>query len=151
MTWSRHPEARTESEPTGEVRSDARPAADHPRYAELDPDADRHSRVRRRLFQLCLVTLFVLGSGASLFGERGWLDRVRLHRQYRTLDREVTAQRERVEALREEVAGLRANPLSRERIAREQLGYVRPGEVLFLLPEEEDARTDDEAGPRAEP
>ena len=56
-------------------------------------------------------------------------------RSLRSLVRMVSLQRERVDRLRQEIDALRSDPRSRERIAREQLGYVKPGEKLFLLPE----------------
>jgi len=137
MGWSGHRKPFAEIEIPHGIEPDAYPAADHPRYAELEPEANRRARFSRALVQLLLVSVFVTGAGAALFGERGLVDRVRLSRQYRASQIEVGEQRERVAALRSEVEGLKHDPLSRERIAREQLGLALPGEILFLLPEED--------------
>ena len=48
----------------------------------------------------------------------------------------MALQQARVDAQKHSVEALRAEPDARERIAREQLGYARPGEVTFVLPEE---------------
>lgn len=45
----------------------------------------------------------------------------------RTLERQNTA-------LRDEVAALRADPFAQERAVREELGWVRPGETLVRVP-----------------
>lgn len=136
MGWSGNRKPFVEIELPPEAVSDALPSADHPRYAELEPEADRRARFRRALMHLLLVSVFVTGTGAALFAERGLLDRVRLSRQLQASEIAVAEQRERVSALRVEVEGLKHDPSSRERIAREQLGLVRPGELLFLLPDE---------------
>jgi len=49
--------------------------------------------------------------------------------------------RERVATSRRAVDQLRGNGLARERIAREKLGLVEPGEVLILLSDDPRART----------
>lgn len=42
---------------------------------------------------------------------------------------------EEVARLRREAKALSGEPAALERAAREELGYVRPGEIVFLLPE----------------
>lgn len=41
---------------------------------------------------------------------------------------------ERVEALRRKIARLRDDPVTLERIARDQLGLVKPGDVVIVYP-----------------
>ncbi len=41
----------------------------------------------------------------------------------------------RVDALRRRIASLREDPVALERMAREQLGLVKPGEVVVVYPE----------------
>jgi cell division protein FtsB len=49
--------------------------------------------------------------------------------------RQNEALRHEVRTLSREVEALRADPASMERIARDDLGMVRPGEILFQFPE----------------
>jgi len=89
-----------------------------------------------------LVTFLVLGGLTAylllvaVFGEQGLL-------KVRQLDREKTELEERVAALdaetavlRSEVRGIQSDPFLYEKAAREQLGLVKPGEIVY------DFRTD---------
>jgi cell division protein FtsB len=49
--------------------------------------------------------------------------------------RQNEALRHEVRTLAREVEALRVDPASMERIARDDLGMVRPGEILFQFPE----------------
>ena len=114
--------------------SDARPVADHPRRIESDPDAGRRLKRRRRAFGLLLGAVFLLGVVATLFGENGLRDHLRLRAEHRQLTADVERRRAATELLRRKVDGLESDPMAKERVAREQLGYARPGELVFLLP-----------------
>ena len=85
---------------------------------------------------LLFVAVFGAGTIYTIFGKDGLLDSQRLRRQRAALERQVEAQRNKVETLRRQVEQLNNRPMARERIAREQLDYARPGEVTYLLPEE---------------
>ena len=98
-------------------------------------DIERRRRVRRQLLRLSCGVLFLSGSLYALLGENGVADRMRLTRDHRDLAADVAARRERIRDLENAKTGLRVDPMHRERIAREQLGYLRPGEVVFLLPD----------------
>ena len=52
----------------------------------------------------------------------------------RRLDEENEKLRERNLRLRQEARALAGDPAALERAAREELGYVRPGERVYLLP-----------------
>jgi len=118
--------------------TDARPATGHPRRHELDPEAERRDRLRGGLVVGILIAVFIAGSAAAVLGEGGILDRLRLTRELQRLQAEVETQSAGVHALQQGVHDLQRNPMARERIVREQLGYAKPGEVVFLLPEESD-------------
>lgn len=88
------------------------------------------------------MTFLVLGGLTAylllvaVFGEQGLL-------KVRQLDREKTELEERVAALdaetavlRSEVRGIQSDPFLYEKAAREQLGLVKPGEIVY------DFRTD---------
>jgi len=130
--------------------SDTRPVADHPRRFENDPEAERRLKLRRRAFAVLLVALVSVGSAAALFGEGGLRDRLRLSAEHRQLLAEIESRRAATARLREQVDGLLHDPMASERIAREQLGFVRPGEVVYLLPRDASASdpTAPDPGPR---
>ena len=88
------------------------------------------------------ILFFVVGLSAAIVmlaavtGERGYRD-VRMQRaRLSKLRAEVSSlHRENVRLL-EEVRDLRKDPYVIERIARERLGYARPGEIVFQFPAE---------------
>jgi cell division protein FtsB len=51
------------------------------------------------------------------------------------LGRDNEALEQRVMRLRREVKALRGDPAALERAAREELGYVKPGEIVYKLDE----------------
>jgi cell division protein FtsB len=80
-----------------------------------------------------LAALFAAGCVAAVVGDRGFLDVRRARKELAEWERQV-AERERiVEELRRQVERLRTDPLLLERIAREELGFVRPDEVVVLF------------------
>ncbi len=110
----------TDARPRGDVAEDARPRR---RY--------------RRLVLGALVAVIAATSLVAVFGEGGFLD---VRRARHELDRhraELWRQVDEIRRLRREVRALRDDPSAVERVAREDLGLVRPGEVVFLLPERE--------------
>jgi cell division protein FtsB len=117
-----------------EPASDARPVSDHPRRLARDPEAARRTRRRRRAVRLLLGLAFAAGVLTALIGDGGYADLRRRRSEAAALARELEAQRERVANLQEEIVRLETDPSARERIAREELGLVRPGEIDFLLP-----------------
>ncbi|WP_459941056.1 FtsB family cell division protein [Deferrisoma palaeochoriense] len=84
-------------------------------------------------------------AGAVGFFATALLDAVpevrRLDREKRGLEQDVLAMKAREKDLVREIRALRSgDPRAIERRAREDLGMVREGETLFLLPETDDAR-----------
>lgn len=52
------------------------------------------------------------------------------------IERENAALAQRIGQLRREVKALQGDPAALERAAREELGYVKPGELVYKLDEE---------------
>ena len=75
-----------------------------------------------------LLTCSALDAGGL---RRAWL----LEGQARRLERDDAALEAQVIRLRREVKALRGDPAALERAAREELGYVRPGEIIYKLDE----------------
>jgi cell division protein FtsB len=115
--------------------SDASPAEDVPRAGiEPDPEIERRHRRRRATGIFVLVIVFCAGIASALFGDRGYLDVRRQRRAYADMQAQVQDHFARVQALKREVERLRTDPRAVERIAREDLDYAAPGEIVLLLP-----------------
>ena len=99
-----------------------------------DPELQRKKARRQRGAILALVMIFLGGTAAALFGDRGYLDVQRQQLRYRELRESNATQFKRVEDLRREIDRLTADPSTLERIAREDLNFVGKGELTLLLP-----------------
>jgi cell division protein FtsB len=69
----------------------------------------------------------------GLIGERGLVETLRARRTYATAQHELTRLRQRNDVLREQARRLRNDPGAIESVAREELGLVRPGEILVTV------------------
>jgi len=128
-----------ESEDAYRPSTDARLIDDGPpRGGQPDPERLRRTRLRRGALLLCLGTFFVAGSLAALVGRGGYLDLTRKREEARNLRGEVATLQVEVGVLGHAVERLETEPWARERIARERLGLILPGEIDFLLPRERD-------------
>jgi cell division protein FtsB len=135
MDWPLFRWGRLREQAEYEPATDARPAEEEPaRGGCVDPERQRKARLRRGVLVLCLTTLFLAGSLVALVGRGGYVDLHRKREEARMLREEVATLRVNVGVLDHVVGRLEAEPLEQERIAREQLGLVLPGEIDFLLP-----------------
>ena len=139
MNWRRIRKRAVEATIVGELPTDARREDDRRRRAAPDPEAERARRRNRRAILISLGALFLAGSVMAMVGKGGYLELRRLRHQRDQAQADVEEQQGKVEALRHQVRALHDDPAALERIAREELGYAKPGEVTFLLadPEEE--------------
>ena len=88
---------------------------------------------RRRTLQMLLVFVTLVLVINALIGERGLTQTLRARKQHQEL---VTAiERLRVEnaRLRDEARRLRSDPGTIEALARQELGLIKPGEMLFIV------------------
>ena len=69
----------------------------------------------------------------ALVGDKGFVDTLRARRQYRESAAALAQKRQENARLREEIRRLREDPSRIESVAREELGLIRPGEVLFIV------------------
>jgi cell division protein FtsB len=90
------------------------------------------------LYILCL--LLVSLSLFTAFGERGVVHLLRLRAEQRKLDDSNFLLQKENEVLRERIHRLRHDNLYLEKIAREDLGLVRPGEVVYRFASAESKR-----------
>ena len=87
------------------------------------------SRRALRAGTLAVIALAILGFGGQSLG-RLW----NMKREVDGLEREIAALRVETDRVSSSVARLRSDPDSIERIAREELGLIKPGERVLKLP-----------------
>jgi cell division protein FtsB len=147
----------TDARPDRSWPSDARPAQRSPGSSAApsanapSPEVERRRRLRRGAIYLFLALVFVGSSLAAVWGEAGLLDLRKARREIVTLEQEVARRHARVAALERHVERLRTDPQAIERIAREDLGLAKPGEITFLLPREEEQEPSLGPGASADP
>ncbi|HEV8343770.1 MAG TPA: septum formation initiator family protein [Candidatus Binatia bacterium] len=78
-------------------------------------------------FVLLLITLSLF----SIFADRGAIHLWRLQEEKKRLDERNFALQKENEGLRDRIHRLRHDDLYLEQVAREELGLVRPGEVIY--------------------
>ena len=94
--------------------------------------APREGRpVRSVTVAAVLFLLLLLG----VAGARSWRDLEAARGRQAELALETEETEARIEALERRIQRLRRDPLLLERLAREELGLAREGEVVFVLPE----------------
>lgn len=94
----------------------------------------RLSSFFERTLPLLLIATAALGAPVMIFSQDG-LPRLRaLERELESVERENTELRRQSELLRGRVELLREDPRAVERIARDELGFVRQTEVVFQFP-----------------
>ena len=113
------------------------------RTSQRGPEPLRRKRVqpapsaampsRRRTLNLVLGFLTAVLLIDAFVGEKGVLEGLRAREAYRKAEADLTALRVENARLRERMRLYRDDPKAKEALAREQLGYIRPGEVLFII------------------
>ncbi len=90
------------------------------------------SWLRSRLVLAAILLLFLVAT--SLMGERGLIRLYQLHRTRAALTQEVEQLTAANAALETEVRALRTDPDRVEAIAREELGLVKPEDLVYEFP-----------------
>ena len=89
--------------------------------------------MRRVLATLCLALLAVLLGYKVVFGANGMKIWQAKRAETQRLQQQIERMKEEQDALQHRVEGLqRGDPALIEKEAREQLGYVKPGEVVLF-------------------
>ena len=92
--------------------------------------------LRRKAATLASLCALIARLVGSLFGDRGLLHLMAQRERVERLQREIEEMRAENGRLAAEIEALRRDPRAIERLAREQLGLARSGEVVFLIREE---------------
>jgi cell division protein FtsB len=87
---------------------------------------------RRKLLGVAVGVALLLAT-ASVADARGFRRYLSLRQEVASLDARNQTLAEQNEALRKEIAALRSDPKALERAAREELNFVKPGEIVFHL------------------
>lgn len=98
------------------------------------------SKKPQRLVLYISCVLLVSLSLFTTFGERGLLHLWRLWGEQKKLDEANFLLQKENEILRERIYRLRHDDLYLEKIAREDLGLVRPGEIIYRFTSSESKR-----------
>lgn len=71
-----------------------------------------------------------------MLGNNGWLTYKQKKAEYQKLQQEIKRMDEDKQRLDSNIRALKSDPKAIEKEAREQLRYAKPGEVIYLLPEQ---------------
>ena len=113
-----------------------RPSASGPeplRRKRVRPAAVSPSPHRRKVLNIVLGFATAVLLIDAFVGEKGVLAGLRAKRSYEQADAYLNGLRAQNARLREEVRRYADDPGAIESIAREELGYIRPGELLFIV------------------
>ncbi len=88
---------------------------------------------RTRVLNYALGFLTVVLIVDALVGNKGLIDTMRARRQYAELSAALEKKRQENNRLREDIRRLNDDPSAIESLAREELGLMRNGEMLFIV------------------
>ncbi len=91
----------------------------------------RHRRAIAVVAWSILLVLF----GAALFGKRSLLRYHQLQQEKQRIEASIEAKKLKNRALMRELDALRNDKAYQERLAREELNFVRPGEIVYRFPD----------------
>lgn len=94
-----------------------------------------HNRRRFATVAVAVIACFV--AYHAVWGANGWIMYQHKRAEFRELQKRVAAMQEENQRLQRQNQGLKSDPESIEREAREQLHYTRPGEVVYVSPEQQ--------------
>ena len=79
------------------------------------------------------IGCFLLLSLLAMAGERGFFEVYQFNRHLQHVESRIQALEVENERMRLQVTGLRSDPYQIEKLAREDLGLVRPDEIIFEI------------------
>ncbi|MDP9160528.1 MAG: septum formation initiator family protein [Acidobacteriota bacterium] len=102
--------------------------------ARLRPGWARVYEFRRRIATalVCVLTAWLFVH--VVFAANGMMVFNQKRAEYKTLNKEILELQKENERYIKQIRGLKSDPTTIEREAREQLHYARPGEVIFVSP-----------------
>lgn len=91
--------------------------------------------MRRVLATLCIGVLVVLVGYKAIFGPNGMMVYRAKKAQYQKLQQDIEREQAENQRLQHQVKLLQTDRSAIEKEAREQLGYVLPGDIVLLEPQ----------------
>lgn len=85
----------------------------------------------RQILALALFALFV----HDIFGPHGFIAMRRTQKEIDQMHEQIVKMNDENKSLTDQVSSLKSDPKSIERIAREEMGLARPGEMIFKIPD----------------
>ncbi len=82
-------------------------------------------------YVLALITCVLLVD--ALVGEKGFIEILRARREHAALEQSLASARAENAKLQAEARRLRSDPRAIEEVARRELGFIKPGEKLFIV------------------
>ncbi len=96
------------------------------------PEAAAYARRNaRQILGLALLSLAI----HDIFGPHGFIAMRRTQREIEQVRDQIGKLNEENKSLSDQVTSLKTDPKAIERIAREEMGLARPGEVIYTLPD----------------
>jgi cell division protein FtsB len=92
---------------------------------------------RRKLATAGIALLAGLMAAHVVFGANGMVVYYGKRAEYQQLEKEVQQLQAENERITQQIKALKTDPATIEREAREQLRYARPGEVVYVVPADE--------------
>lgn len=96
--------------------------------------ADGVAYLQKHLRQILGLALFAL-LVHDIFGPHGFIAMRRTQKEIEDIRTQIGKVNAENKSLSDEVNALKTDPESIERIAREEMGLARPGELIFKLPD----------------
>jgi cell division protein FtsB len=90
--------------------------------------------LRRRLATIAVAVLAVLLFVHVMFGVNGMVVYKQKRAEYQALHKQITRVQEDNERYTQQIQGLKTDQTAIEKEAREQLGYAKPGEYVYVPP-----------------
>jgi cell division protein FtsB len=100
---------------------------------EISP-ADASAYLRKNMRQILCLALFAL-LVHDVFGPHGFIAMRRTQLEIEQIRQQIGKVNDENKSLAEQVNSLKTDPQAIERIAREEMGLARPGEMIFKLPD----------------
>ena len=97
-------------------------------------DARRATQVTLRLVMLLASVLFVVFAISFVFSDRGLPELQHARTRVTSLQTDITRLQSENARLRAEIESVKKSSYAIERIAREDLGMSKKGEVIYMLP-----------------
>lgn len=97
-----------------------------------DFEFDKATLYRNGILVLLLVSVALIVH--EIFGANGYLVLRRQQKERQTLQQQIDQLQQENEQLEKQIKALKSDPAAIERLAREQMHLVKPGEMIYTLP-----------------